>query len=373
MMVDTITKKLILKFSDDNDNSDSNSDSDNDNDNDIKKNINNNNKKPWIEKYRPQTLNDVTGHEHIISSLNNHVKKNFLPHMLFYGPPGTGKTSTILAVAKDLYGENVQYMILQLNASEERGIDVVRKRIKNFVMTKSLCFNVSKDMFKLVILDEIDAMTSDAQANLKKIVEMYTGNARFCLICNYIEKIDYALRSRCVIFRFTSLKKLDIIDKVNQIINNEKINMTNKEIQIIIRRANGDMRKILNQLQTLHMVYGSKKIDVDTVNEFFGYPTTDFIDNIINCLYNDSFSDAYDNINVIKKKCLISIGEICTEIFWQLYDKLLKGKSSNALINTTEVKRIEQIVYDLGKLEQCQNISTNENVQTATLIAIFKK
>ena len=145
---------------------------------------------PWSEKYRPLNISNIIYHEKITRSIMSYMDNNKLPHLLFYGPPGTGKTSTILAIAKHYYKEDFSNMIMVLNASEERGIETVRNRIKQFVTTIGLYENPDTPPFKLIILDEIDAMTEDAQAILRKVVEKYVNNVRFCFICNYLKKVN---------------------------------------------------------------------------------------------------------------------------------------------------------------------------------------
>ncbi len=223
---------------------------------------------PWSEKYRPCTIENVIYHEKIIKTIVNYLDANKLPHLLFYGPPGTGKTSSILAVAKHYYGEDFNNMVLVLNASEERGIETVRNRIKQFVTTCGLAENESTPKFKLIILDEIDAMTDDAQAILRKVIEKYVSNVRFCFICNYLKKINPAIQSRCVIFRFKPIPYENMHEFVLEVCKNEKIQMRKSAIKLVIERANGDMRKLLNILQSIYMYVGSSDIATISNSEF---------------------------------------------------------------------------------------------------------
>ncbi|KAF4764611.1 hypothetical protein HAV15_000065 [Penicillium sp. str.  len=175
---------------------------------------------PWVEKYRPSSLDDVSGHQDILATINRFVETNRLPHLLLYGPPGTGKTSTILALARRIYGtKNMRQMVLELNASDDRGIDVVREQIKTFASTAGSPLAG----FKLIILDEADAMTSTAQMALRRIMERYTANTRFCVIANYTHKLSPALLSRCTRFRFSPLKEVDIRTLVDKVIENEGV------------------------------------------------------------------------------------------------------------------------------------------------------
>lgn len=144
---------------------------------------------PFVEKYRPDDLEHIISHHEIVSTIRRFIEGRKLPHLLFHGPPGTGKTSCMIAIAKELYGKNYRNMTLELNASDDRGIDVVREKIKSFCSTQQL---MSKGI-KLVILDECDSMTNAAQFALRRIVEKYTRTTRFCLICNYVSKLIPAL------------------------------------------------------------------------------------------------------------------------------------------------------------------------------------
>ncbi len=290
---------------------------------------------PWIEKYRPQKLDDIIAHQDIIKSLKYFIQTSSLPHILFYGPPGTGKTSMIMTTIKELYGDDAYTMVLDLNASEERGIDIVRVRIKKFVTTQNVFSQNKTNNFKIVILDEIDSMTDDAQCILRKIIEENTKNARFCLICNYINKINIALRSRCIGFQFRPLNNKDITEKINFVITNENINITKDGINTIIKRSNGDMRKILNILQSTVLL--NKKITSDVINECIGYPKQSEINDIIQTLLSDQNKLAIRDylVNYIQSNSL-SITDIISEIHDYFFCNItqLSEKFSNAkLIN----------------------------------------
>ncbi|KAF2218386.1 replication factor C subunit 3 [Elsinoe ampelina] len=225
---------------------------------------------PWVEKYRPNSMEDVSGHQDIIATINKFVEANRLPHLLLYGPPGTGKTSTVLALARRIYGSsNMRQMVLELNASDDRGIDVVREQIKTFSSTKQIFSafpSVSKDgangkangtssslaTFKLIILDEADAMTSTAQMALRRIMEKYTANTRFAIIANYTHKLSPALLSRCTRFRFSPLKEADIRRLVDLVIEKEEVNIAPDAVESLVTLSKGDMRRALNVMQACH-------------------------------------------------------------------------------------------------------------------------
>ncbi len=220
-----------------------------------------------IEKYRPASLADVCGHQDILSTINKFVDMNRLPHLLLYGPPGTGKTSTVLALAQRIYGAaNARQMVLELNASDDRGIDVVREQIKTFASTKQI-FSMgavakggaggsgggsSIAGYKLIVLDEADAMTNTAQMALRRIMEKYTANTRFCIIANYAHKLSPALLSRCTRFRFSPLKEGDIRLLVEKVVEEENIKIGADAVDALIKLSKGDMRRALNVLQACH-------------------------------------------------------------------------------------------------------------------------
>ncbi|PIN84208.1 replication factor C small subunit, partial [Candidatus Micrarchaeota archaeon CG11_big_fil_rev_8_21_14_0_20_47_5] len=214
---------------------------------------------PWTEKYRPKTLPDVIGQAHIVSSLRAFVKNRNLPNLLFSGSPGIGKTTATLALAHDLYGENFSSSLLELNASDERGIDVVRGKIKDFARTVAL----EAVPFKIIFLDEADALTSDAQHALRRTMEKYLSITRFILSCNYSSKIIEPLQSRCSVFRFLSLSEGEIKQMIERIAKTEGLQVDEEALKTLIYISEGDMRKAINALQGAS--FSSKKITSELI------------------------------------------------------------------------------------------------------------
>ncbi len=216
-----------------------------------------NNSIPWIEKYRPRKLDEVISQEESISILNNTLKTGELPHLLLYGGPGTGKTSSILALSNQLFGpERVNERVIELNASDERGINVVRGKIISFAKVaigtadpKFLC-----PPYKIIVLDEADAMTKEAQAALRKVMEENSNITRFCFICNYINQIIEPINSRCVKIRFKPINRKSIISKLEWISQKEKILIGRDALKSIAEIANGDLRKSILMLQNIKYI-----------------------------------------------------------------------------------------------------------------------
>jgi replication factor C small subunit len=207
--------------------------------------------KPWAEKYRPATLSDVVGRPYIIERLQSYVKQKNMPHLMFTGPAGVGKTTSALALARDMYGETWRQNFQEPNASDERGINVVRERIKDFARTMPI-----GGSFKILFLDECDALTPDAQNALRRTMEVYTSTCRFILSCNYSSKIIPPIQSRCAIFRFGPLPEEAIAQKIRMIASAEGITITDDGLAAILYIADGDMRKAENTLQAAAFVSG---------------------------------------------------------------------------------------------------------------------
>ena len=228
---------------------------------------------PWVEKYRPSDLNSIISHEDILNTLKNLINNNKLPHLIFYGPPGTGKTTTILACAKKIYGENYKSIILELNGSDERGISVVREHIKEFSNTQIMLSQIMniECKYKLVILDEADSMTIDAQFALRRVIENCSNNTRFCIICNYLTKIIPGIQSRCAVLKFSPIQFDDHNKYINNIINLENINISDDCINNIIKISEGDMRKSINILQSLFLINSTNIIITKDLYKMIGY------------------------------------------------------------------------------------------------------
>jgi len=312
---------------------------------------------PWIEKYRPNKVEDIVGNTQVISILNNMVEKNSLPHLILFGSSGTGKTSTILAFAKKIYGKHYRHMILELNGSDDRGINVVREQIKEFCSTNNNLYKMfcKKNMYKLVILDEVDSMTLDGQFALRRIIENYTENTRFCLICNYITKITPALRSRCLAFRFEPLNKDFILDKLYDILDHEKLDLDDQIIDQIIDKSNGDLRKSINMLQCLTIFSRISKSNDTSL--LFNMINQNDVKILLNELRNKNrFIDKFNNIKKIIDEKEYNI----TDIIHSLINLIIAKEDIN-----------KSIIKELSKLELKTYNNLDNDLIICSLIGTF--
>ena len=211
----------------------------------------------WVEKNRPKKLEDVCYQEDVKKILKNFINNKNIPHLLFFGPSGCGKTSTILSLARDLFGKEYQNRIKELNASDERGINIIREKIKNYAQ-ESINFNNNLPPWKIIILDEADNMTIESQYALRRIMEEYSKVTRFCIICNYHNKIIDPIVSRCSLFRFKPIPDLIIKNQLNKISKNENFNCDAEVLEKICSYCRGDLRKAINFLQRCNNCFGNK-------------------------------------------------------------------------------------------------------------------
>jgi len=311
---------------------------------------------PWVEKYRPVHLSQVDGNEHIKRSLKNYGGISSIPHLLFYGPPGTGKTSTILALARDHYGFNLKSTVLELNASDHRDIDTVRGVISTFCNNSTLSFT-NKSPVKLVILDEADAMTAEAQSALRRIIEKSSKNVRFCICCNYIGKILPALQSRCTKFKFKPIEDTSLKCTAKRIIENESICIDQGGIDAILNISNGDARKVINILQSVSLSNKSK-ITSDSIYKCVGVPTPDDIKYIL------------DLVRYEFKVSFSGIWKIMTEKGYSLVD--IVKYSVDIIMDFYQGDKLSVILNELSNVEYNLSGGGCEKLQLGLFIGAFK-
>lgn len=330
----------------------------------------------WVEKYRPKNVSQIIQQEEIKVLLQQVIEKNNLTHMLFFGPSGTGKTSTALALAKQLfyisksknediwehYKKNEKIFnerVLELNASDERGIKVVREKIKNFASASIHKINEIPN-FKIIILDEADAMTSDSQFALRRIIEKYTNMTRFILICNYVTRIISPLASRCAKIRFQSISQPSIKQIINKISKKENIIIENGTIQTLHNITKGDLRKSINLLQRASFL--SNKIDSKTILDISGYISPKEIDKIWIVLSNKN--NSIQNIIYVIKQCKKNAFS-SIHLLNCLFEKVI-----NSLLISNDNKI--NLINIMSNIDFCLNDNANEYIQLIKLCISIK-
>jgi replication factor C small subunit len=238
----------------------------------------------WTEKYRPEKISDIVGQENITEKLKNFMERGNVPNMLFAGPPGCGKTTAAIAIAHELFGKNWYSNFLELNASDERGIDVVRHKIKDFARIKPIATK-----FKVICLDEADSLTPDAQHALRRTMEKYSETTRFVLICNYSNRIIEPIQSRCAVFRFKTLGFKEMGEQVKKVSIGEGMEIDDNTVTAIIDSSDGDMRRAINILQS---IAGQKDLSDKTVYEMVNSVRPGILKNILQLAIVGKFLDS---------------------------------------------------------------------------------
>lgn len=311
---------------------------------------------PWVEKYRPQTLDEVVGQDHIIQILKRYVKEGNMPNLMFTGPAGVGKTTTALALAKSILGEYWRQNFLELNASDARGIDTVRHEIKNFSRLKSV-----GAPFRIIFLDEVDNMTKDAQHALRREMEMYTKTSSFILSCNYSSKIIDPIQSRCAIFRFTPIKGPQIIERLKKIAEAENINTTPGALESIVYFAEGDMRRAVNILQASSTI--EKEITEDSVYEVISKAKPQDVRKIISSALDGKFMEARN----LLREVMVEQGTSGEDMITQIYQEVSKMAREGLIEDKTYIDLIENI----GKFDYRIREGSNPRIQLEALLTKF--
>ncbi|MHC1590762.1 MAG: replication factor C small subunit [Candidatus Helarchaeales archaeon] len=306
----------------------------------------------WVEKYRPRTLDEVVNQKEIVSRLKMFVQNESLPHLIFAGPAGIGKTTSAYALARDLYKNNFSSdVIKELNASDERGIDVIRTTIKNFAHQKT----ISGVPFKILILDESDNMTAAAQQALRRTMEKYTKNCRFILICNYSSKIIEPIQSRCAVFRFSPLTDEDIARRIKHVARNEGVKITPEGLDAILYVSEGDLRKAVNTLQAAASI--SEEVTADAIYKITGKAQPEEIRGMIRLALDGKFLQARKELHELLSTHGLSGIDIVKQIHREIYN--------------LEIDEMEKIILSdkIGEINYRLIEGANEDIQLSSLLA----
>jgi len=307
----------------------------------------------WTEKYRPQKFEEMVGQDEIVKRVKSLVNSMNIPHLLFAGPAGVGKSTLALIVVKQLFGVSWRENYLELNASDERGIDVVRQKVKDFARTKAL----QSVPFKVIFLDEADALTREAQQALRRTMENYTGTCRFILSCNYSSKIIDPIQSRCAIFRFKLLEKKEMGKVIRKIAENEKLAVEDEALEALYEASEGDCRRVINLLQATASI--SIKITKDLVNTIVSNAKPKDIKIVLEYALSGDFTKAREKLLDIMLKESISGQDVIKSIQKEIWNLQIEPDIKVRLTEKT------------GEIEFRLVEGSDEFVQLEALLASF--
>lgn len=307
----------------------------------------------WIEKYRPERLDEIVGQDEIIRRLSSYVKSRNLPHLLFSGPPGVGKTAASIAIVKEIFGEGWRNNFIELNASDERGIDIIRHKVKDFARMAPL----GDADFKVIFLDEADALTNDAQNALRRTMERYSATTRFILSCNYSSKIIEPIQSRCAVYRFKPLSTEAVSKRIRYIAEQEGLKTTLEGLSAIEYVAGGDMRRAINALQAAALI--SDKVDEETIYQITSTAKPEEIREFIKTSLSGDFVKARGMLDDLLLSKGLSGDDVVVQIHRALIDMDLPDKDKARLIDR------------IGETDFRMTEGANERIQLEALLAYF--
>ncbi len=306
----------------------------------------------WVEKYRPRSLDEIVNQREVVERLKVFVKERSMPHLLFAGPPGTGKTTAAHALAHDLYGENYRQYVLELNASDERGINVIREKVKEFARSRA----PEGIPFKIVLLDEADNMTGDAQQALRRLMELYTASTRFILLANYPSKIIDPIQSRCAFFRFTPLSRDDVVGRLRYIAEREAVEYDDEALDTIYEISEGDMRKAINILQAAAAM---GRVTVEAVFKVVGMARPREVREMIKLALSGDFTKARE----VMRKLMLEYGLSGEDVVRQIHREIFSSE-----LNIPEELRVMIADY-LGEIHFRLVEGSDDDIQLSALIA----
>ncbi|MEW6222737.1 MAG: replication factor C small subunit [Candidatus Hadarchaeota archaeon] len=307
----------------------------------------------WVEKYRPKKLAEMVGQEEVVSRLESFVAKKSLPHLLFAGPAGTGKTTAALCIARELFGDGWRQNLLELNASDERGIDTIRTKVKDYARTRP----IGDIPHKIILLDESDALTSDAQHALRRTMEMFTHTCRFILDCNYSSRIIEPIQSRCAVFKFKRLSEEDIKKMLSKIGRGEKLTLAPEGMKAVIQASGGDMRKAVNVLQAAAAV--GKKVTEKSVYDVSSAAKPEDVRRMIELAFSGRFLEAREKLQTL----LIDQGLAGEDVIDQVHRVIFS-------MELPERAKVE-LVDRLGEFSFRLTQGANERIQLEAMLAHF--